>query len=148
MRYVLFVCTHNAGRSQIAQAFFERYAPTDLRAESAGQEPASSASGRTGRLLWQGGSRRRAHRASRSCHSYDALGDRTTVTTPAPASQSGHETTTNTYDPGGRLTIASAPAASNDAGAPNQVTNYSYDDADELTTITKGFGTTAASQPV
>ena len=42
MRYVLFVCTHNAGRSQIAQAFFERYAPEDLRAESAGQEPAEA----------------------------------------------------------------------------------------------------------
>jgi len=42
MRYVLFVCTHNAGRSQIAQAFFERYAPDDLRAESAGQEPADA----------------------------------------------------------------------------------------------------------
>lgn len=40
MRYVLFVCTHNAGRSQIAQAFFERHAPDDLRAESAGQPPA------------------------------------------------------------------------------------------------------------
>jgi arsenate reductase (thioredoxin) len=40
MRYVLFVCTHNAGRSQMAQAFFERYAPDDLKAESAGQEPA------------------------------------------------------------------------------------------------------------
>jgi arsenate reductase (thioredoxin) len=39
MRYVLFVCTHNAGRSQMAQAFFERHAPADLRAESAGQEP-------------------------------------------------------------------------------------------------------------
>jgi len=42
MRYVLFVCTHNAGRSQIAQAFFERYAPSDLRAESAGQAPAAA----------------------------------------------------------------------------------------------------------
>ncbi len=39
MKYVLFVCTHNAGRSQIAQAFFERYAPADMRAESAGQQP-------------------------------------------------------------------------------------------------------------
>jgi arsenate reductase len=39
MRYVLFVCTHNAGRSQMAQAFFERFAPDDVRAESAGQEP-------------------------------------------------------------------------------------------------------------
>jgi arsenate reductase len=42
MRYVLFVCTHNAGRSQMAQAFFEHYAPDDLRAESAGQAPAES----------------------------------------------------------------------------------------------------------
>lgn len=40
MRYVLFVCNHNAGRSQIAQAFFERDAPSDIRAESAGSTPA------------------------------------------------------------------------------------------------------------
>ena len=40
MKYVLFVCTHNAGRSQMAQALFERHAPPDIRAESAGQEPA------------------------------------------------------------------------------------------------------------
>lgn len=42
MRYVLFVCTHNAGRSQIAQAFFEAHAPNDVRAESAGQAPADA----------------------------------------------------------------------------------------------------------
>lgn len=41
MRYVLFVCTRNAGRSQIAQAFFERHGPDDVRAESAGDAPAS-----------------------------------------------------------------------------------------------------------
>jgi arsenate reductase (thioredoxin) len=40
MKYVLFVCTQNAGRSQMAQAFFERHAPADVRAESAGAEPA------------------------------------------------------------------------------------------------------------
>ena len=40
MRYVLFICTHNAGRSQMAQAFFERHAPVDVRAESAGSQPA------------------------------------------------------------------------------------------------------------
>ena len=40
MKYVLFVCNHNAGRSQMAQAFFERLAPSDLRAESAGSDPA------------------------------------------------------------------------------------------------------------
>ena len=44
MKYVLFVCTHNAGRSQMAQAFFERHGPPDIRAESAGQEP--------GREVW------------------------------------------------------------------------------------------------
>jgi len=41
-RDVLFVCDHNAGRSQIAQAFFERDAPEDLRAESAGTKPAAA----------------------------------------------------------------------------------------------------------
>jgi len=40
MKYVLFVCTHNAGRSQMAQALFERHAPPDVRAESAGRQPA------------------------------------------------------------------------------------------------------------
>src|SRR5262249_43540136 len=42
MRYVLFVCTHNAGRSRIAQACCERCAPPDIRAESAGEEPAEA----------------------------------------------------------------------------------------------------------
>jgi arsenate reductase len=41
MRYVLFVCVQNAGRSQMAQALFEQSAPEDLRAESAGSEPAA-----------------------------------------------------------------------------------------------------------
>ena len=40
MKHVLFVCNHNAGRSQMAQAFFERLAPEDVRAESAGSTPA------------------------------------------------------------------------------------------------------------
>jgi arsenate reductase (thioredoxin) len=40
LKYVLFVCNHNAGRSQMAQALFERHAPDDVRAESAGSEPA------------------------------------------------------------------------------------------------------------
>lgn len=39
MRYVLFVCTHNAGRSQMAEAFFNRDAPPDVRGESAGTDP-------------------------------------------------------------------------------------------------------------
>ena len=41
MKYVLFVCTHNAGRSQMAQAFFDRDCTTrECRAESAGSQPA------------------------------------------------------------------------------------------------------------
>jgi arsenate reductase (thioredoxin) len=39
MKYVLFVCTQNAGRSQMAQALFEKFGPADVRAESAGAEP-------------------------------------------------------------------------------------------------------------
>ena len=37
---VLFVCTHNSGRSQMAEAFFNRYAPPHIRAISAGSQPA------------------------------------------------------------------------------------------------------------
>jgi len=40
VKYILFVCTHNAGRSQMAQALWREHAPADVRAESAGQEPA------------------------------------------------------------------------------------------------------------
>ena len=43
MKYVLFVCTHNAGRSQMAQAFFERdCARMTVARESAGSDPAAS----------------------------------------------------------------------------------------------------------
>jgi arsenate reductase (thioredoxin) len=42
MKYVLFVGTQNAGRSQMAQAFFEKHGPPDVRAESAGAEPAEA----------------------------------------------------------------------------------------------------------
>jgi protein-tyrosine-phosphatase len=42
MKQVLFVCTHNAGRSQMAEALFNHHAPSDVRAESAGQQPRTS----------------------------------------------------------------------------------------------------------
>ena len=38
-RKVLFICVHNAGRSQIAAAFFNRNAPEDYIGVSAGTEP-------------------------------------------------------------------------------------------------------------
>lgn len=37
---VLFVCIHNSGRSQMAEAFFQALAPEGMRAESAGTQPA------------------------------------------------------------------------------------------------------------
>src|SRR5438128_7500663 len=39
---VLFVCVQNAGRSQIAEAFFREYAPENYEALSAGIEPAGN----------------------------------------------------------------------------------------------------------
>jgi protein-tyrosine-phosphatase len=41
MRKVIFACVHNAGRSQMSGAFFNRYAdPSEARAISAGTQPA------------------------------------------------------------------------------------------------------------
>jgi arsenate reductase len=41
MKTILFACVHNAGRSQMAAAFFNSFAdPTKARAISAGTEPA------------------------------------------------------------------------------------------------------------
>ncbi|MGH3082941.1 MAG: low molecular weight phosphatase family protein [Gaiellaceae bacterium] len=40
MKHVLFVCNHNAGRSQMAEAFFNHYAPDDVVAQSGGNDPA------------------------------------------------------------------------------------------------------------
>jgi RHS repeat-associated protein len=70
-------------------------------------------------------------------YAYDALGDQTTVTSPAPEGQSGHETTTNTYDVAGLLQSTVSPPASNSGGAPNQETAYTYDDAGEVLSVTK-----------
>ena len=42
MKTVIFACVHNAGRSQMAAAFFNKYTdPKKARAISAGTEPAS-----------------------------------------------------------------------------------------------------------
>lgn len=37
---ILFVCVENAGRSQMAEGFFSKYAPPSYRALSAGTKPA------------------------------------------------------------------------------------------------------------
>jgi arsenate reductase len=41
MKTVIFACVHNAGRSQMAKAFFNSVAPAGYQAVSAGTEPAS-----------------------------------------------------------------------------------------------------------
>lgn len=38
---ILFVCVENAGRSQMAEAFFKKYAPTKFIAVSAGTTPST-----------------------------------------------------------------------------------------------------------
>ena len=38
---VLFVCVENAGRSQMAEAFFKKYAPSKFKVISAGTAPSS-----------------------------------------------------------------------------------------------------------
>jgi RHS repeat-associated protein len=78
-------------------------------------------------------------------YTYNYLGEKTTVTTPAPAGQTGHETTTYAYDAEGQVSNITAPPASNSSGAPNQVTAYTYDNDGQLLTTTTGSGTTAAS---
>ena len=39
---ILFVCVENAGRSQMAEGFFKKYAPSNYIAISAGTKPASN----------------------------------------------------------------------------------------------------------
>lgn len=40
MKTILFICTHNSGRSQMAEAFFNQMAKGTARAVSAGSQPA------------------------------------------------------------------------------------------------------------
>jgi RHS repeat-associated protein len=74
---------------------------------------------------------------------FDALGQKTQETTPAPAGQSGYETTTYTYDGNGDLTKTTAPPTM--SGGPNQVTVDTYNSAGQITSETTGYGASAAS---
>ncbi len=42
MKNILFVCVENAGRSQMAEAFFRKYASDKFHAASAGTKPSSN----------------------------------------------------------------------------------------------------------
>src|SRR5258708_33023643 len=67
---------------------------------------------------------------------FNALGQKTQETTPAPAGQSGDKATSYTYDPDGDLLTTTAPPATN--GGPNQVTVDTYNSAGGLATQTTG----------
>ena len=79
---------------------------------------------------------------------YDANGDKISVTTPAPAGQSSPQVTTYDYDPAGQLTTVTAPPASPDSGAPSQVTTTEYDADGQVISTTTGAGTADASTTV
>ena len=55
MKKILFVCVHNAGRSQMAEAFFNHYAQGKAIAFSAGTRPEPIMSDRTVRLMGEVG---------------------------------------------------------------------------------------------
>jgi len=74
---------------------------------------------------------------------FNALGKQTQQTTPAPAAQSGYETTTYTYDGNGNPTRTTAPPTS--SGGPNEVTVDTYNSAGQPASETTGYGTSAAS---
>ena len=42
MKKILFVCVENAGRSQMAEAFFKKYAPNQFQVISAGTKPSQN----------------------------------------------------------------------------------------------------------
>lgn len=76
---------------------------------------------------------------------YDADGNRTASTTPAPAGLSGDESTTYTYDAAGNLIKTDAPPSSNASGAPDNVTIDTYNSSNQRTSETTGYGTSAAA---
>ena len=78
-------------------------------------------------------------------YTFDANGNRSATTTPAPAGQSGHESTTSSYDGAGNLIETIAPPTSNSGGAPNDDTYNSYNADAQVTSTTTGYGTSVAS---
>ncbi|HVB42381.1 MAG TPA: RHS repeat-associated core domain-containing protein, partial [Streptosporangiaceae bacterium] len=83
--------------------------------------------------------------ADATAYTYDVDGNQTAITTPAPAGQTGYETTTSTYDGADNLIQTTAPPNSNAQGASNQVTRDTYDAVGRLISSTSGYGTSAAS---
>ncbi len=73
---------------------------------------------------------------------FNANGQVTSETDPAPAGQSGYETTTYTYDADGNVLTTTAPSP--DGGSRTETVD-TYSAAGELASETDGYGTTAES---
>src|SRR6185437_8664260 len=71
--------------------------------------------------------------ADATVDTFNALGQKTQETSPAPAGQSGYETTGYAYDGNGNLLTTTAPAATN--GGSNQVTVNTYNSAGQLSSV-------------
>lgn len=52
---ILFVCVENAGRSQMAEGFFNKYAPKGYEAISAGTKPVSQINPIAVDVMWEAG---------------------------------------------------------------------------------------------
>jgi RHS repeat-associated protein len=74
---------------------------------------------------------------------FNAAGEKTAMTTPAPAGQTGYETTTYTYDGDGNVLRTTSPATT--SGGQAQVTADTYNAGGRMTTQTTGYGTSAAA---
>ena len=55
MKIVLFVCVHNSGRSQMAEAFFNWLAKGKGKAKSAGTQPAKRLDDNVIEIMWEAG---------------------------------------------------------------------------------------------
>jgi arsenate reductase len=62
MKKILFVCVHNAGRSQMAEAFFNHFARGKAVAFSAGTRPEPEMSPRTIKIMREAGIELDGHR--------------------------------------------------------------------------------------
>ena len=78
-----------------------------------------------------------------TAYTYDADGGKIADTTPAPAGQTGYETTTYSYDGARDLTKVTAPPASSNDQA--QVTVYTYASPGLFAAQTTGYGTSTAA---
>ncbi len=74
---------------------------------------------------------------------FNALAQETSMYTPAPAGQTGHETTSYAYDADGNLVQATEPSAT--SGGPAQVTVDTYNANGEIATQTTGSGSLTSS---